>query len=114
MRVIICDDQAIIRDGLELLLKLDPDIVVVGKACNGAEAIDLLVSHQTDLVLMDLKMPVMNGIEATAAHPRSLSRRQSAGLNDFRGRRVVVRRAAGRRVRLLVEGHAPERSHCSH
>ena len=45
---------------------MDRDIEVVGKACNGAEAIDLVVSHQTDLVLMDLKMPGMNGVEATA------------------------------------------------
>jgi DNA-binding NarL/FixJ family response regulator len=65
MRVIICDDQALIRDSLEMLLSLDKDIDVVGQAPDGAEALELVAQHQPDLVLMDLKMPGMNGIEAT-------------------------------------------------
>ncbi len=65
MKVIICDDQAIVRDGLELLLKLEPDIEVVGLAQDGAEAIELVARNSPDLVLMDLKMPGMNGVEAT-------------------------------------------------
>ncbi|MBE2199182.1 MAG: response regulator transcription factor [Anaerolinea sp.] len=73
IRVLICDDQAIIRDGLALLLKLEPDIEVVAQASDGEEAVTLTASHQPDLVLMDLKMPGMNGIEATrricAHHP---------------------------------------------
>jgi DNA-binding NarL/FixJ family response regulator len=65
MKVIICDDQAIIRDGLEMLLKLEKDIEVVGQAQDGAEAVEMVKRAQPDLVLMDLKMPGMNGIEAT-------------------------------------------------
>jgi len=65
MKVIICDDQDIVRDGLELLLKLEPDIEVVGIATDGAEAIDIVEKEKPDLVLMDLKMPVMNGVDAT-------------------------------------------------
>jgi DNA-binding NarL/FixJ family response regulator len=65
MKVIICDDQAIIRDGLEMLLKLEKDIDVLGQAQDGAEAIDMVKKTPPDLVLMDLKMPGMNGIEAT-------------------------------------------------
>jgi DNA-binding NarL/FixJ family response regulator len=65
MKVLICDDQAIIRDGIELLLRLEKDIEVVGSAANGYEGIRLAEQHQPDLVLMDLKMPQMNGIEAT-------------------------------------------------
>lgn len=65
MKVLICDDQAIIRDGLEMLLTLEKDIEVVGKAQDGAEALEQIAQHQPDLVLMDLKMPGMNGIEAT-------------------------------------------------
>jgi len=63
--VIICDDQAIIRDGLEMLLKLEKDIEVVGLAQDGAEAVELAERESPDLVLMDLKMPGMNGVEAT-------------------------------------------------
>src|SRR5205809_61093 len=73
IKVVICDDQEIVRDGLALLLKLDPEIEVVGLAQNGAEAVELVERIAPDLVLMDLKMPVMNGIVATrqirARHP---------------------------------------------
>ena len=65
MKIVICDDQAIMRDGLEMLLNLEKDIQVVGLAQDGAEAVEQVAQHQPDLVLMDLKMPGMNGIEAT-------------------------------------------------
>ena len=65
MKVIICDDQAIVRDGLELLIKLGQDIDVVGLAQDGAEAVEMVAKKSPDLVLMDLKMPGMNGVEAT-------------------------------------------------
>jgi DNA-binding NarL/FixJ family response regulator len=65
IKVIICDDQAIIRDGLEMLLKLEKDIEVVGQAQDGDEAVEMVKKALPDLVLMDLKMPGMNGIEAT-------------------------------------------------
>ena len=65
MRLIICDDQALIRDSLTMLLNLERNIEVVGTAEDGAQAVDLVAEHRPDLVLMDLKMPGMNGIEAT-------------------------------------------------
>ncbi|MHC1782291.1 MAG: response regulator [Anaerolineaceae bacterium] len=65
MKVVICDDQAIVRDGLELLLKLEKDIQVAGLAGDGVEALEMVARHHPDLVLMDLKMPGMNGVEAT-------------------------------------------------
>lgn len=65
MRVVICDDQSIVRDGLEMLLKLEPDMEVVGTAGDGATAVDIVAEKKPDMVLMDLKMPVMNGVEAT-------------------------------------------------
>jgi len=65
MRVIICDDQAIVRDGLAMLLKLEPDIDIVGSAEDGAEAVEMVADKKPDLILMDLKMPIMNGVEAT-------------------------------------------------
>lgn len=65
MKILLCDDQAVIRDGLELLLNLEKDFQVVGAAQDGSEAVELASQKQPDIILMDLKMPVMNGIEAT-------------------------------------------------
>ena len=65
MKILLCDDQAVIRDGLEMLLTLEKDFQVVGSAQDGFEAIELAGKKTPDLVLMDLKMPGMNGIEAT-------------------------------------------------
>jgi len=65
MKVVICDDQATVRDGLAMLLSLEKDIRVMGLAADGWEAVELAAKYQPDLVLMDLKMSGMNGIEAT-------------------------------------------------
>jgi DNA-binding NarL/FixJ family response regulator len=65
VRVLICDDQAVVCEGLELILNADPEIEVVGLAYDGSEALEMVLGTQPDLVLMDLKMPVMNGIHAT-------------------------------------------------
>ena len=65
MKILLCDDQAVIRDGLEMLLHLEKDFQVVGSASDGAEAIELAAQKRPDLILMDLKMPGINGIEAT-------------------------------------------------
>ncbi|MBV6394083.1 MAG: Response regulator protein VraR [Anaerolineales bacterium] len=65
MKILLCDDQAVIRDGLEMLLTLEKDFQVVGSAQDGQEAVELAAKKQPDLILMDLKMPGMNGIEAT-------------------------------------------------
>jgi len=65
MKVVVCDDQATVRDGLVMLLKLEPDIEVVGTAEDGAEAVEMVADKEPDLILMDLKMPIMNGVEAT-------------------------------------------------
>lgn len=64
-RVVIADDHAIVREGIRALLAPAPDITVVGEARTGREAIDLAVSLQPDLVLMDIAMPDLGGLEAT-------------------------------------------------
>ncbi|MEM7028227.1 MAG: response regulator transcription factor [Chloroflexota bacterium] len=65
MKILICDDQAIVRDGLKMMLSLEADFEVVGVAEDGAAAVEQVAELSPDLVLMDLKMPLMNGIEAT-------------------------------------------------
>lgn len=67
IRLLICDDQAIVCEGLRAMLTPIPQIDVIGIANNGIEAVDLTRRFQPDLVLMDLKMPKMNGIQATRA-----------------------------------------------
>lgn len=67
IRVLICDDQVVVTDGLEMILESDPEIEVVGMAHDGSEALELIPNTNPDIVLMDLKMPGMNGIQATRA-----------------------------------------------
>jgi DNA-binding NarL/FixJ family response regulator len=66
VRVLIADDQRVVRDGLRMLVGLIDDVEVVGTACDGAEAIQLAEEHRPDVVLMDLRMPGTDGIAATA------------------------------------------------
>ena len=72
-RVIVADDQATVREGLVMLLGLLEDVDVVGAAADGEEAMRLVERHRPDVVLMDLRMPRCDGVEATrrirAAHP---------------------------------------------
>jgi len=65
IRVLLADDQRVVREGLQMLLGLLPGIEVVGSAADGEEAVRLAVARAADVVLMDLRMPRMDGIEAT-------------------------------------------------
>ena len=65
IRVVIADDHAIMREGLAMLMETRADIEVVGQACNGAEAVDMARSESADVVLMDISMPVLDGVAAT-------------------------------------------------
>ncbi len=65
VRVLICDDQTVVREGLAAILSTDDEIEVVGLARNGEEALALAAEGRPDVVLMDLNMPVMNGVQAT-------------------------------------------------
>ena len=67
IRIVLADDHSVVRQGLRMFLALDPEFAVVGEATNGAEAVRLAHELQPDVVLMDLLMPVMDGITATAA-----------------------------------------------
>ena len=75
IRVLICDDQVVVCEGLEMILSAAPGIDVVGLAYSGAEVIQKAETVHPDLILMDLNMPGINGIQATReihkAHPRN-------------------------------------------
>ena len=66
IRVLIADDQRVVREGLSMLVGLIDDVKVVGVACDGAEAVRLAEAQQPDVILMDLRMPDLDGIAATA------------------------------------------------
>lgn len=65
IRLLLADDQTAYREGLAELLSIEPDLDVVGQADNGETAIALTQTHQPDVILMDVRMPICNGVEAT-------------------------------------------------
>jgi DNA-binding NarL/FixJ family response regulator len=73
VRVLIADDHVLVRDGFEMILSSQPDIEVVGEAADGAEAMEAARELRPDVVLMDIRMPKVDGIEATAAICRDTS-----------------------------------------
>ncbi|HEY6533066.1 MAG TPA: response regulator transcription factor [Acidimicrobiales bacterium] len=81
IRVVVADDQALVRGGFTMLLSGETDIEVVGEAANGVEAVALVASERPDVVLMDVRMPVMDGLEAT---------RRISSDESLAGTRVVI------------------------
>ncbi|MFP8964715.1 response regulator [Streptomyces nanhaiensis] len=65
IRVVVTDDQMMVREGFSVLLNAQPDMEVVGEAVDGREAVDAVAGLDPDVVLMDIRMPVVNGLEAT-------------------------------------------------
>ena len=65
IRVLICDDQALVRAGFRAILGSRPEIEIVGEAENGAEAVALAERRRPDVILMDIRMPLLDGVEAT-------------------------------------------------
>lgn len=91
MRVILADDHEILRDGLRLLIQKQPDMEVVGEARNGREAMRLVQETSPDVVVMDIGMPELNGIEATKRMKEEQPHLRVVALSVHNDKRMVVR-----------------------
>ena len=83
IRVVIADDQDLVREGLRMMLEAEHDIEVVGEATNGIEALDTARSEDPDVLLMDIRMPELDGLEATARLVGSSARTRILVLTTF-------------------------------
>jgi DNA-binding NarL/FixJ family response regulator len=81
--VLIADDQDLVREGLRMLLEAEPDLVVAGEAADGSQALAQARQTDPDVILMDVRMPVMNGIEATTRLVQAGSRARILMLTTF-------------------------------
>ena len=81
IRLLLADDQALIRAGFRVLLEADPELEVVGEAMDGRQAVDLAHRERADVVLMDIRMPEMDGLEAT---------KRIAANEDLAGVKVII------------------------
>ena len=94
IRVLLADDQAVVRRGLRTILEAEPDIEIVGEAADGVEAVALAHRRAADVVLMDVRMPRMDGLAATRllAHPGDRRADRRARRHHVRPRRGRLRR----------------------
>jgi DNA-binding NarL/FixJ family response regulator len=81
IKVLLADDEWLVRSGFKVLLDLEDEIIVVGEAANGAEAVERARAARPDIVLMDIRMPKLDGIQATA---------QITGMRGLEGVRIII------------------------
>ena len=109
IRVLIADDHGVLRDGLARVIAAQPDMEVVGAAADGAEAVELCRSRHPDVVLMDLEMPVLDGIEATRAIADAAGDAAAVlVLTSFSDRRRIVAALDAGAVGYLLKDAAAE------
>lgn len=104
IRILIADDHLVVRMGLRSMIDSQPDMRVVGEAASGAEAIELYRTHQPDILLMDLRMPGMSGVEATSAIREQFPDAHIVLLTTYDGDENIYRALqAGARAYLLKD-----------
>ncbi len=112
IRVLLADDQTLVREAFAMLVESARDMEVVGQAATGRQAVELARSRRADLVVMDIRMPDLDGIEATRliAADEDLAGRARPGPHHLRHRREHRGRPARRRLRVPGQGHPAGRT----
>ena len=108
--VLLVDDEALVRAGLRMILETADDLTVVGDAEDGRAAIEAVGRDRPDVVLMDIRMPRLDGLAATAAIRARPTAAGGRGADHVRHRRRRVPGAGGRRDRVPAQGHAAGRA----
>ncbi|MEH2081059.1 MAG: response regulator transcription factor [Nostoc sp.] len=83
IKVLLVDDQSLIRQGLRALLELEPDLEIVGEAENGEQAINFVAEFQPDVILLDIRMPIMDGVAATQEIQKRFAKTKILVLTTF-------------------------------
>ncbi|MEU6479705.1 response regulator transcription factor [Streptomyces sp. NPDC047017] len=107
IRVLVTDDEPLVRAGIRMILSSGEDIDVVAEAANGREAVDLARKLAVDVVLLDLQMPVMDGVTALAELRRAAPRARVLILTTFGERENVLRTLVGGSAGFLLKDSAP-------
>jgi DNA-binding NarL/FixJ family response regulator len=108
IRVMIADDHNVVRAGLEQLLGANEDVEIVAAARNGQEAFDLCLEHSPDVVLMDLNMPVLDGIQATQRIRQALPSTRIVVLTSFSDRERILDALDAGAIGYLLKDAEPE------
>ncbi|MET3982256.1 response regulator transcription factor [Streptomyces sp. PvR034] len=107
IRVVIADDEPLIRAGIRMILTSAPDIEVVAEAANGREAVELARAHAPDVVLLDIQMPVMDGLAALDELVRAAPSAHALILTTFGERENVLRALSHGSAGFLLKDSAP-------
>ena len=104
IRVMIIDDHQIVRQGLVALLNTEPGLTVVAEGADGQQAVELFRQHQPDVTLMDLRMPVLSGVEATKAIRKEAPQARIIVLTTFDGDEDIYRALQAGAQSYLLKG----------
>ncbi|WP_418958087.1 response regulator [Streptomyces tritici] len=107
IRVVVADDEPLIRAGIRMILTSDPEIEVVAEAANGREAVDAARAHAADVVLLDIQMPVLDGLAALPELRRAVPTARVVVLTTFGERDNVLRALEHGSVGFLLKDTAP-------
>ncbi|MEU6893137.1 response regulator transcription factor [Streptomyces sp. NPDC046557] len=107
IRVVIADDEPLIRAGIRMILTSEPDIEVVAEAANGREAVELARAHAPDVLLLDIQMPVMDGLTALGELGRTVPDVRALVLTTFGEKENVLRALSQGGAGFLLKDSAP-------